>query len=125
MISRSQRRTATRLCTRHLRDGGTARRVWGSHLGGHPTTDSTSEHATDDRRRRAPAKRTKSQKPLGGGGLSLDNGSPHKGSALTPPAQPANGEELLSVAGFLRSHTGSSSLEGRVVCGLCQGFDLE
>lgn len=58
-----------------------SRRVWGSHSGGHRATAIQSGHATDDRRRRVPGKREKSAKPLRGGSLSLDNGSPHKGSA--------------------------------------------
>jgi len=64
MLARSQRLTATRLGNRHVSDDGTSSSVWCRHLGGHPKTDSKAEHATDERLRRAPGKRKKSQKPL-------------------------------------------------------------
>jgi len=66
--------TATRLCTRHLSDDGTSIRVWCSHLGGHPNTASQSEHATDERLRRAPGKRKNRKKPLLGGVCLLTTG---------------------------------------------------
>src|SRR5262245_39654415 len=56
-------------------------RVWGSHIGVPRATEITSGHATADRLRRVPGKREKSKKPLRGGSLSLDQGSPHTGWA--------------------------------------------
>jgi hypothetical protein len=56
--------------------------VWCSHIGVHLGTEIKSGHTTDDRLRRVPGRRKKSKKPLRGGSLSLDKGSPHKCSAV-------------------------------------------
>jgi hypothetical protein len=65
-MARAQRIPATRLCNRHAGDEGTAIRVWGSHLGGHPKTEITSGHDTVCSQRQESNGGKKTKKPLTG-----------------------------------------------------------
>jgi hypothetical protein len=68
-----------RLCQRHVRDEGTAIRVWDRHVGWHPNTAITSRHQTTCRRRRHAHGGKTCEKSAHTGSVSLDKKRPHKG----------------------------------------------
>ena len=85
-MARAQRSTALRLCQRHAREARTSLRVWGRPAAWAPVHSKPVRTRPRRLSTPGPERRKKAPKTAPGMRSSLDNGSPHKGSARSQPS---------------------------------------